>query len=245
MTNNNYIQEHIMRNNDNNNNNSINNNNSNNNSNNNNSNNNDNNGNNYFNRRDVMTVELDNDTDDPESSEKKDDGDDDLGSDDETNNNNDPQNETDLEILREQQKLQERRKYIKRFKASIEDEKKFRGLMLQKGYKIVDMGDDGNCLFRSISHQIYGTQDFHSLLRKKCVEYLISEKDYFGNYVTGGFNEFDLYCNHMKRDAVWGDNLEIQVFSEIYGRSIEIYAYDNKPMKTFSNENNNNNNNNN
>merc|ERR1712013_299418 len=33
-----------------------------------------------------------------------------------------------------------------------------------------------------------------------------------------------------------GDNLEIQAFSEIYGRSVEIYAYDDKPMKTFSNE---------
>lgn len=41
----------------------------------------------------------------------------------------------------------------------------------------------------------------------------------------------------MKRNGKWGDNIEIQAFSEIYGRSIEIYEYNNEPMKTFSNDN--------
>merc|ERR1712025_431061 len=40
----------------------------------------------------------------------------------------------------------------------------------------------------------------------------------------------------MARNGVWGDNLEIQAFSELYGRTISIYAYDDVPMKTFSNE---------
>eukprot|EP00483_Globobulimina_turgida_P000596 UN00596 len=44
----------------------------------------------------------------------------------------------------------------------------------------------------------------------------------------------------MSRNGIWGDNLEMQAFSEIYGRSIEIYAYDDKPMKTFTLSNNNN-----
>ena len=27
---------------------------------------------------------------------------------------------------------------------------------------------DGNCLFRAISHQIYGTSDHHQMVRQKC-----------------------------------------------------------------------------
>ena len=35
------------------------------------------------------------------------------------------------------------------------------------------MDGDGNCLFRSISHQVYGTDEHHYLLRQRCVEYII------------------------------------------------------------------------
>ena len=100
------------------------------------------------------------------------------------------------------------------------------------------MGEDGNCLFRSICHQVYGTEDYHHILRQKCVRYLQSEYEYFRSFVPGGNDraQFDRYCNRMAQNGVWGDNLEIQAFSELYGRSIAIYAYNDVPMKTFSNE---------
>ena len=31
----------------------------------------------------------------------------------------------------------------------------------------------------------------------------------------------------------WGFDIELQAIREIYNRPIEIYAYSNKPMKTF------------
>ena len=100
----------------------------------------------------------------------------------------------------------------------------------------MNMGEDGNCLFRSISHQIYGTEKYHSILRLKCVEYLRSESNYYKDFIPGGMSKFEEYCTKMSKDGKWGDNLEIQAFFEIYQRPIEIYAYSDKPMKTFSNE---------
>ena len=38
-------------------------------------------------------------------------------------------------------------------------------LVKQKNMKIVEQEGDGNCLFRSISHQIYGFPDEHALIR--------------------------------------------------------------------------------
>ena len=37
---------------------------------------------------------------------------------------------------------------------------------------------DGNCLFRAISHQIYGTSEHHQMIREKIVEYMKIEKDF-------------------------------------------------------------------
>merc|ERR1712228_355484 len=127
-------------------------------------------------------------------------------------------------------------KYIHSFKPTQRDELQFAAKLQCKGLEIESMGEDGNCLFRSISHQVYGKEDFHMILRQKCVQYLQSEYHFFCSYVAGGHdkNVFDAYCYRMKTNGVWGDNLEIQAFSEIYGRSIEIYAHGDKPMQTFN-----------
>jgi OTU domain-containing protein 5 len=48
----------------------------------------------------------------------------------------------------------------------------FRKLLKEKGFKIVEIRGDGNCLFRAVSHQVFLTEEYHGLLRKKCVEHL-------------------------------------------------------------------------
>ena len=100
----------------------------------------------------------------------------------------------------------------------------------------MNMGPDGNCLFRAISHQIYGTDIYHVIVRVKCVQYLRSESHYYKAFIPDGISKFEEYCKKMEQDGQWGGNLEIQAFFEIYQRPIEIYAYSDKPMKTFSNE---------
>lgn len=110
------------------------------------------------------------------------------------------------------------------------------------------MENDGNCLFRSISHQVYGNPEFHALVREKCVEYMVmlllppaswssdyfivalfwfqeSESSFYRNYIIGDDQDYDDYCNNMRRDGVWGDNVEIQCMSEIYDRPVEVFAY--------------------
>ena len=65
------------------------------------------------------------------------------------------------------------------------------------------------------------------------MEYINSERKYFSNYIEGGANEMDNYIAGKKLDGAWGDDLEIQAMTEIYDRPVEIYAYDNRPMRTF------------
>jgi len=109
-------------------------------------------------------------------------------------------------------------------------EEKFQQDILSIGRRIVEVGDDGNCLFRSIALQAYGEEDQHRLVRIKCMKYIETERKYFHNFIEGNFQD---YIDRKRTNGEWGDDVELQAMSEIYDRPIEIYAYDKKPMKTF------------
>merc|ERR1719487_579071 len=62
---------------------------------------------------------------------------------------------------------------------------------------------DGNCLFRSFSDQLYGTPDYHGLIRDRCSKYIASEKNYFVRFVDEPFDDF---LQRIQREGEWGDD---------------------------------------
>jgi len=82
---------------------------------------------------------------------------------------------------------------------------------------------DGNCLFRSISHQIYGNDSHHELVRGACIEYMRLEYAYFESFVAC---DFDSYLEEKARLGVWGDEPEIQALCELYDRPAQVWSYD-------------------
>lgn len=55
-----------------------------------------------------------------------------------------------------------------------EKELQFEKKINKKGWVIKKMAEDGACLFRAVADQIYGDQDMHSVLRKLCIDYIVS-----------------------------------------------------------------------
>lgn len=53
-----------------------------------------------------------------------------------------------------------------------------------------------------------------------------SEAHFFEPYVEGDMAAFLSYLSVKRRDAVWGDDPEVQALCEIYDRPAEIWAYD-------------------
>ncbi|GLD97520.1 hypothetical protein PINS_up006210 [Pythium insidiosum] len=102
----------------------------------------------------------------------------------------------------------------------------YRQALAAQGLSIFAVEGDGNCLFRSVSHQIYGDDRHHGLVRRLCMDYMESEKEYFEPYVVGDMADFLRYLAHKRRDGVWGDDPEIQAMCELYDRPAEVYAYD-------------------
>lgn len=106
----------------------------------------------------------------------------------------------------------------------------FELIMNKKNFRIKKIIGDGNCLFRAISDQVYGTEDNHQIIREKCVEFIILKKNFFKDFIDGDFDE---YVEEKKHLGEWGDDVEIEALSEIYFRPIEIYSGTTEPLKCF------------
>lgn len=99
-------------------------------------------------------------------------------------------------------------------------------LMTGEGLQIHAVEGDGNCMFRAVSHQVYGDDSHHALVRERCMDYMDSEKEYFEPYVIGDMAAFERYLTRKRRLGVWGDDPELQAMCELYDRPAEVYAYD-------------------
>lgn len=102
----------------------------------------------------------------------------------------------------------------------------YQDTLASRGFVIHSVEGDGNCLFRSVSHQVYGDDRYHALVRAYCMDYMESEKEYFEPYVVGDMSDYLRYLEHKRRDGVWGDDPEIQAICELYDRPAEVFAYD-------------------
>lgn len=59
-------------------------------------------------------------------------------------------------------------------------------------------------------------------MRKEVVEHMWRERDHYSQFVT---EDFGTYLKRKSNPKCFGNNLEIQAVSEIYGRSVEVYRY--------------------
>ena len=133
-----------------------------------------------------------------------------------------------------QQKGEEDKKAEQR-KKDIEQENKFRFNLMKKQYCLHLVKRDGNCLFSSISDQVYGTEQHSKIIREKCMDYIEKNKLFYSQFIEGGEAKMPAYIERKRKTGIWGDNLEIQALSEIYNRPIEIYVKTDKPIRSFCN----------
>ena len=84
-----------------------------------------------------------------------------------------------------------------RFQVSLEIERRFRALLAARlGFQIVPQSEDGNCMFRSVSHQVYGDAEHHALVRAAVMQYMTLEREFFREFIAG--ETFEAYIERMK-----------------------------------------------
>ena len=76
---------------------------------------------------------------------------------------------------------------------------------------------DGNCLFRSLSINLYNHQEEHLAIRKLLVKFEELNKDQFANYLTASdANNIDDHICSMVKSFVWGTQVELLAASSFF-----------------------------
>ena len=82
---------------------------------------------------------------------------------------------------------------------------------------------DGNCLFRTLSKQFFGTDSFHCQLRMFLADIVFLNSDRYRQfYIPSGTRTFEQHQGAIRKLAVWGTQVEIQAASDSY--QIPIYV---------------------
>eukprot|EP01062_Namystynia_karyoxenos_P031728 TRINITY_DN23507_c0_g1_i1.p1 TRINITY_DN23507_c0_g1~~TRINITY_DN23507_c0_g1_i1.p1 ORF type:complete len:1113 (+),score=198.80 TRINITY_DN23507_c0_g1_i1:82-3339(+) len=101
-------------------------------------------------------------------------------------------------LVQQNREEYERNQGIQRGRPRLEDRLRRLGCSEQV------MPDDGNCLFRALSFQLWRSQRWHAQLRRAVVAHMRGHRDGFIAFFTDGA-EFDGYLQRMGRLGTWGD----------------------------------------
>ena len=88
------------------------------------------------------------------------------------------------------------------------------------GRKPVNIIGDGNCFFRSISHQLFGTEDCHPQIRALAIQHLINCPEHFVEYNT--HQPWLQYLQSMFRLGTWVDHIIVQAIANAQNLRINI-----------------------
>ena len=107
------------------------------------------------------------------------------------------------------------------------DDKVLDGLQLMKErlqflkLRMIEMDDDGNCQFRAISYELYGTQSLHLYVRRKIIDHMKEKCHSFSLYV-GDEEEWYEYLQQMSLDQTWGDELTVCAAAQVFNVNVHV-----------------------
>ena len=92
--------------------------------------------------------------------------------------------------------------------------------LARKNLKPYDVGGSGDCFFKSVSHQLFGTADRHLEIRLAGVNNLVAHPEY---YIEFSSHESWLdYLRMMSKLGSWCDHITIQAVADVFNCTIDI-----------------------
>ena len=111
---------------------------------------------------------------------------------------------------------------------SFDDYNKLKNTLQADGLEIVDMDPDGNCLFRSLSDQLFGDYGkSHYIVRSSVCDFMERNEDDFRLFLVfededdsdqdeEDARDFEHYISNMRQDGEWGGNLEVVAAARLF-----------------------------
>ncbi|CAE6526100.1 unnamed protein product [Rhizoctonia solani] len=80
---------------------------------------------------------------------------------------------------------------------------------------------DGNCLFRALSDQIYGTPNEHLVLRKDICAFMAAHKERFEAFVDDD-RSWEQHISAMRNNGTYGGHLELTAFAQLKVANVKV-----------------------
>ena len=90
----------------------------------------------------------------------------------------------------------------------------------QTGLRPVNVGDDGNCLFRALSMQLLRSENFYAAVRHIVVRFMKENAAEYALYI--GQEEFNDYIERIARNCAWGDEMTVQAASRALNVNVHV-----------------------
>jgi len=119
--------------------------------------------------------------------------------------------------------LQKERRRNRHDTSDLADVLKLNAQVAVLGCRVKEMLADGNCLFYSLSDQLFGDPWHHAELRAGCVAYMLANSDDFAPFMEDD-EPFEEYCLKMQQDGEWGGNQELCATARLHSVSITIHV---------------------
>ncbi|KAI0061312.1 cysteine proteinase [Artomyces pyxidatus] len=91
----------------------------------------------------------------------------------------------------------------------------------QLGLYAADTIGDGNCLFRALSDQLYGTDSHHLQIRSDICNWIEAHKSRYEPFVEDE-RGLDVHLSLMRQAATYGGHLELSAFAHMARRDVKV-----------------------
>ena len=110
---------------------------------------------------------------------------------------------------------------------SHSDDSALKSLLSRLNLVLKETEGDGNCLFRALSDQLYGSPSQHLQIRTDICNYISQHKEDFEPFVSSDEERgFERHLELMKQCGTYGGNLELVAFSRRFGVKVFVYQAD-------------------
>ena len=105
----------------------------------------------------------------------------------------------------------------------------FQTVLAPKGIFMRDVEGDGNCLFRSISDQIEGSEGNHRYYRDLALAHIKNNEEVFKLFLLED-ETLDEYIKDMDEDGTWGGHFELVALSEALNCNFCLHMKEQEPV---------------
>ncbi|KAL1739522.1 hypothetical protein HDZ31DRAFT_49256 [Schizophyllum fasciatum] len=89
------------------------------------------------------------------------------------------------------------------------------------GLYAADTLGDGNCLFRALSDQLYGSMSRHAPLRASVCDWIQAHRDRYAPFVEDE-RGLDAHLRCMRENGTYGGHLELSAFAHMTGKNVKV-----------------------